>query len=510
MVQTLWFDAYNDVTDPITFTLYCPSCEIALCTMDDNARFSLGSTERYIYQQYLFSAADNIPVTIDEKFCNIRVAARLFLGICEKCHRHHYAIQITTQGLPLNRTEDEIPHFISSLVNDDHICFSGKVYSIKPRTEMPPWTDGWLMMERVNSYAGRPVTVYEHWIGTIAASSKDVEEIISQWDKSDESFVYFNEDLLHYNDMLDRAKSFVEGVLPRVLDIALTAWLSENKPRSRKPKTEKLTATVNNEKACEFDSVNKLDNELSLPLSPNEENSKTNGYDWPRNGLNTKRGTDPMANRPFSYRQIAVVVGIAILVVFVLATRRMDSANEQLIRKQPSLATLSNVKAIELPSPSNMSVSIDASHSEVDSITNDEALEMMNSEKGSTYLINYQISWLTKYRKEFITEEMMDAADTVLRAIAEKHDWQLRSVDIQADEINLSVITTPDVSPAEVVKIFKEESQRRLLKKFPDLEKVSDGKLWASTYCITTGAATAQAVMEQYNKRNKGFRLCVD
>jgi len=117
----------------------------------------------------------------------------------------------------------------------------------------------------------------------------------------------------------------------------------------------------------------------------------------------------------------------------------------------------------------------------------------------ATYLINYHIVWIPKYRRKILTGEIARATEEILWTIAQDREWNILALEIMPDHIHLFVSVPPKYAPADVVKVFKGWSARYLLKQFPDLAKKSGrGTLWAPSYYIGTAGTVSSETIRRY------------
>lgn len=126
------------------------------------------------------------------------------------------------------------------------------------------------------------------------------------------------------------------------------------------------------------------------------------------------------------------------------------------------------------------------------------------SGNGCVYNINYHLVWSTKYRKKILTGEISDYLKDLHIRIAKEKDFILREQEVMIDHVHLFVTAHPKYSVAEIVRLFKGISSRRLFEKFPKLRnQLWKGHLWnPSYYCGTMGDVTKDVIM-RYIKMQK-------
>lgn len=117
----------------------------------------------------------------------------------------------------------------------------------------------------------------------------------------------------------------------------------------------------------------------------------------------------------------------------------------------------------------------------------------------SSYVLNYHIVWIPKYRREFLTGELRQETEKIIRATILKKEWNLLALEVQPDHIHLFVSAPPTIAPAEIVKAVKGISARRLLMRYPELaKKTGRGTLWAPSYYVGTAGAVSSEIIKRY------------
>ncbi|HNS79709.1 MAG TPA: IS200/IS605 family transposase [Syntrophorhabdus sp.] len=117
----------------------------------------------------------------------------------------------------------------------------------------------------------------------------------------------------------------------------------------------------------------------------------------------------------------------------------------------------------------------------------------------ATYLINYHMVWIPKYRRKILVGEIAEETKKILQAIAEEKGWEILALEVMLDHIHLFASAPPKYAPADIVKVFKGWSARHLLKQFPDLaKKAGRGTLWAPSYYVGTTGAVSSEVVRRY------------
>lgn len=117
----------------------------------------------------------------------------------------------------------------------------------------------------------------------------------------------------------------------------------------------------------------------------------------------------------------------------------------------------------------------------------------------SSYILNYHIVWIPKYRRKFLSGELRQEAEEIIRVAILEKEWNLLALEVQPDHIHLFVSAPPTIAPAEIVKTVKGISARRLLMRYPELaKKTGRGTLWAPSYYVGTAGAVSSEIIKRY------------
>lgn len=96
----------------------------------------------------------------------------------------------------------------------------------------------------------------------------------------------------------------------------------------------------------------------------------------------------------------------------------------------------------------------------------------------------------------------------LLAEIAAQYGFEILAVEVMPDHVHLFVSAPPKFSPAEIVRLFKGITSRRLKKEFESLHRQYWGEhatLWAEGYYVGTAghvsAETIQGYIEESQKK---------
>ena len=127
---------------------------------------------------------------------------------------------------------------------------------------------------------------------------------------------------------------------------------------------------------------------------------------------------------------------------------------------------------------------------------------MLINARTSVTDMNYQLVFVTKYRKKmFTTTELKDKLKTILQSIADYKGVTIQSMEVMSDHVHLLITFPPKFAASDIVKSFKGSSAREWFKAFPnDREKLWKGHLWSNTFFMITIGNVSKDVIEQYIK----------
>ena len=102
-------------------------------------------------------------------------------------------------------------------------------------------------------------------------------------------------------------------------------------------------------------------------------------------------------------------------------------------------------------------------------------------------------------------EELKFACANIIRAICNKHNFDVFELDIGVDHIHLFVDITPDVSVSKAFQLLKGISSRELSKSFPALLSNCywKGGLWSrGKFFRSVGNVTSDVIRNYINQQN--------
>jgi putative transposase len=119
--------------------------------------------------------------------------------------------------------------------------------------------------------------------------------------------------------------------------------------------------------------------------------------------------------------------------------------------------------------------------------------------------LQYHLVWIPKYRRRVIQGKIAIRLKSLMYQACRMNRWWISEMSIQADHLHIVVELPPQVSVAEVVKIFKGGTSRILRKEFPELEEFLWGEsFWADGYFAETVGKVDEEVVKRYIRQQRG------
>jgi len=120
------------------------------------------------------------------------------------------------------------------------------------------------------------------------------------------------------------------------------------------------------------------------------------------------------------------------------------------------------------------------------------------------YLCNYHFVWIPKHSRDFLIEDAAEYIKEILKLIAKELGCEIITLEVMPDHIHLFINCPPRYSPSYLANYFKGKSARLVLKKFPELRKYTNGKLWTRSYFISTDGNVSSETIKKYIEEQWG------
>ena len=124
-----------------------------------------------------------------------------------------------------------------------------------------------------------------------------------------------------------------------------------------------------------------------------------------------------------------------------------------------------------------------------------------NHRPHSAYVINYHLVWIPRYRKKVLVGPIEARLKELLVEIATQYGFEILAVEVMPDPVHLFVSAPPKIAPAEIVRLVKGITSRRLKKEFESLRRQYWGKnatLWAEGYYVGTAGHVSAETIKRY------------
>ena len=126
------------------------------------------------------------------------------------------------------------------------------------------------------------------------------------------------------------------------------------------------------------------------------------------------------------------------------------------------------------------------------------------SARGCVYNVNYHFVCSTKYRRKVLVGKIADDLHELHELIARKKGVTLVTQEILPDHVHLFITAHPKFAPANIVKIFKGISAKKLFEMHPEIKnKLWNGHLWNPSYYVGTCGDTTKDVIQMYIETQK-------
>lgn len=126
------------------------------------------------------------------------------------------------------------------------------------------------------------------------------------------------------------------------------------------------------------------------------------------------------------------------------------------------------------------------------------------SSRGCVYNVNYHFVWSTKYRRKVLVGNIADTLRDLHESIAQQKGVVLVTQEIMSDHVHLFVSAHPKFAPANIVKIFKGITAKKLFEQHPEIKKrLHNGHLWNPSYYVGTCGDTTKDVVQMYIETQK-------
>jgi putative transposase len=125
------------------------------------------------------------------------------------------------------------------------------------------------------------------------------------------------------------------------------------------------------------------------------------------------------------------------------------------------------------------------------------------------FRIHLHVTFVTKYRRKILTQEMLEAMKPVLERVLEANQCILSEFNGEPDHVHLLIDMHPDNNISDLIASLKSASSRVLRLEFKEeIDKVYWGKakLWHDSKCIVSCGGAPLEIVKQYIQEQSGGR----
>ncbi|ODN29984.1 IS200/IS605 family transposase [Fervidobacterium thailandense] len=120
----------------------------------------------------------------------------------------------------------------------------------------------------------------------------------------------------------------------------------------------------------------------------------------------------------------------------------------------------------------------------------------IKSSRHAKYQIAYHFVWIPKYWKQLLNGNVKTELCSIINEIAQQFGFEILALEVMPDHVHLFLSAPPKYSPAEIIKIVKGTTARKLRAKFPTLR--NSKHLWTDSYFIATHGNVSAETIRRY------------
>ena len=123
----------------------------------------------------------------------------------------------------------------------------------------------------------------------------------------------------------------------------------------------------------------------------------------------------------------------------------------------------------------------------------------------SKYELKYHFVWCPKYRRMALKPNIARYVAKICYEVAERYDFKVVELAVMRDHVHLFVSAPPQIAPAEIVRIVKSITARKVFERFPGIKKILwGGNLWERGYFVmSSGTGTTDEMIQRYIKEQR-------
>lgn len=113
--------------------------------------------------------------------------------------------------------------------------------------------------------------------------------------------------------------------------------------------------------------------------------------------------------------------------------------------------------------------------------------------------LKYHFVWVTKYRKDILTDEVDTRLRDLVRQICRQNEVEILQGAVCKDHVQVVLSCPPNLSPNKLIQLVKGHTSHKLMMEFHHLKKMYWGRnLWAKGYFVASSGTVTDDVIAEY------------
>ena len=117
-------------------------------------------------------------------------------------------------------------------------------------------------------------------------------------------------------------------------------------------------------------------------------------------------------------------------------------------------------------------------------------------------MLNYHFVFCPRYRRKiFLIDGLEDRFKESVLQICEQNQMEVLAMECHVDHVHLFLSSLPKYSPADIMRIVKENTSRVLLSEFSDV--LRSPTVWTRSYFVSTAGNVSSETIRRYVETQK-------
>ena len=117
-------------------------------------------------------------------------------------------------------------------------------------------------------------------------------------------------------------------------------------------------------------------------------------------------------------------------------------------------------------------------------------------------MLNYHFVFCPRYRRKiFLIDGLEDRFKESVLQICEQNQMEVLAMECHVDHVHLFLSALPKYSPADIMRIVKENTSRVLLSEFSDI--LRSPTVWTRSYFVSTAGNVSSETIRRYVENQK-------